>query len=179
MFWNPETVSFGGRNPAEVDQAFGWEVSHTGHLWRLDEDPEAKNTTRPPIGEMGEYELGFPVSGITGCPEEHYFFFGSKHHKLNSSNVKFRFRNQANNGKRDWIKDLDKYQEEETFIHWAMFLFFRNSCWRTPVPLLEPLHRCERGDKTLKEKSQTDQQKQSKSVVFVRSRLQLFFFFFF
>lgn len=86
MFWNPETVSFGGRNPAEVDQAFGWEVSHTGHLWRLDEDPEAKNTTRPPIGEMGEYELGFPVSGITGCPEEHYFFFGSKHHKLNSSN---------------------------------------------------------------------------------------------
>lgn len=53
----------------------------------------------------------------------------------------------------------------------------RSSCRRTPVPLLEPLHRCERGDKTLKEKSQTDQQKQSKSAVFVHSRLQLGFFF--
>lgn len=37
MFWNPETVSLGGGGPAEVDRAFGWEVSHTGHLLGLDE----------------------------------------------------------------------------------------------------------------------------------------------
>lgn len=60
MFWNPETVSFGGGGLAEVDRAFGWEASHTGHLLRLD-DPEAENTPSPPIGEMGEYGQGFPA----------------------------------------------------------------------------------------------------------------------